>query len=123
MIKYSNKTMETDPIFVAEIFTRYGEHLTSVITSIETQLSFYERSRAELKRLVTIKPEVYGKELEKIEFKIKEADLKLSYVVPRLAKICKELNEINQTDLIETNNEISRMVDSFLMKNQTDNGN
>ena len=115
--------METDPIFVAEIFTRYGEHLTSVITSIETQLSFYERSRAELKRLVTIKPEVYGKELEKIEFKIKEADLKLSYVVPRLAKICKELNEINQTDLIETNNEISRMVDSFLMKNQTDNGN
>lgn len=109
--------MALETKFVAEVFARYGEHLISVITSIETQMSFYEKSKAELERLVKYKPEKYQSELEKIENKIKEADIKLSYIVPRLTRIYEDLNEINQSGLIEANDEINKLIDKFLKKN------
>lgn len=101
-------------LFVAEIFSRYGNHLIDVITSIESQITYYQKSKEELERLSKFKPEVYGKELEKINFKIKEADKKLSYIVPRVQEMATSLNDIK--DVCEANEEIRKLVDSFISK-------
>lgn len=101
-------------LFVAEIFSRYGSHLMDVITSIETQISFYQKSKDELERLSKFKPEVYSKELEKINFKIKEADKKLSYIVPRVQEMAQTLNDIRE--VYEANEDIKKLADNFISK-------
>jgi len=47
-------------------------------------------------RLADYKPEVYQKELDKIREKIKEADLKLSFIVPRVAKMAEQIEEMSK---------------------------
>lgn len=83
-----------DAEFIAEMLERYLEHLKSVEMAISRNITSYEKSLNELDRLSRFKPEVYEKELEKMHNKIKEADIKLSYIVPRMVKIMEQIEVV-----------------------------
>lgn len=77
--------------FTVEIYSRYHKHLESVEESLNKNIGFAQRSVEELERLTKFKPEVYSKELEKQKNKIKEADIKLSHIVPRMQKLREQI--------------------------------
>ncbi len=86
--------MEIDYRFVGQMLAKYHSHLQSVEFSINKNLETYERQRIELERLAKFKPETYQKELEKVLDKIKEADIKLSHVIPNIQKIQEQVEII-----------------------------
>lgn len=102
-----------DYSFLVEMLGRYHKHLESVVGSLETYQEHTRRHEAELKRLVQFKPEVYSKELKKAEKKLREADIKLSFIVPRMDQIRvqmaaisveKGLNIVDINDRVITSN-------------------
>jgi len=78
---------QIDYSFVVDSLYKYQSHLDRVIKSIEENIKTYDRQEAELTRLVEFKPAQYTKELEKVQGKKREADIKLSHLVPRMQKI------------------------------------
>ena len=88
--------MTIDYGFIADSLERYAKHLQDVRRAIEGNLHNYETQEAELKRLVSFKPQTYTVRYEEIQEKKKEADIKLSHVVPRLDKIYEQLEEIRK---------------------------
>ena len=88
--------MPIDYQFVVEVFQRYSNHLVDVVESIQTYQSNYKRQEEELIRLADYKPEVYQKELDKLREKGKQADIKLSYLTPRLTKMAEQIEEIKK---------------------------
>ncbi|MFH1827703.1 MAG: hypothetical protein ABH824_00415 [Nanoarchaeota archaeon] len=82
--------------FALEIFTRYSEHLQNTLTSIDTYINNYDKQETELKRLASFKPKIYQKEYEKIQKKRKEADIKLSHIVPRMQKLAEQIEELKK---------------------------
>lgn len=76
------------------MFTRYSEHLQNVLNSIETNIDKYDREEEKLKRLVGFKPEKYQRDYDKLQKKKKEADIKLSYIVPRMEKLAGEIEKL-----------------------------
>lgn len=80
--------------FAVDMFQRYTKHLEDVVQSIEFNIENYKKREVEMVRLANYKPEVYQKELDKIREKIKEADLKLSFIVPRIAKMAEQIEEM-----------------------------
>lgn len=95
--------------FAVEIYSRYHKHLQSIEENINNNIGHYERSVNELERLVRYKPQVYTKGLEQMKEKIKEADIKLSHIVPRMEKIREQIIAICQEQNITD-------VPSFLTK-------
>ncbi len=90
--------MNIDTNFVVEIYTRYTKHLLDVVDSIKRNVKQYERQEEELIRLVEYKPQTYQKALDEVREKIRQADIKLSHLIPRLEKMSEQIEIINKNN-------------------------
>ena len=88
--------MIIDYEFIIEMLQKYAVHLNGVKASIEKNQESYKHQLTELYRLVQFKPNVYGSRLGEVQDKMKESDLKLSYVVPNIAKINEQVEELKK---------------------------
>ena len=87
--------------FIVDVFQRYSKHLEDVIESINSYMANYDKQEIQLKKLVEFKPSAYQKRLEEVQQKKVEADIKLSLLIPRMAKMATQIEEIKQAYKIE----------------------
>jgi predicted RNase H-like nuclease (RuvC/YqgF family) len=88
--------MSIDYEFVIDSLERYAKHLSEAEISLKKNIASYEKQIEELKRLVSFKPQTYTSRYEEVQDKIKEVDIKLSYIVPRRDKIYEQLDELRK---------------------------